>query len=112
MAGIVFYFSCVFDCFGFILGLFSLAKFTPDTEALFLGISPVVTAIILGFCWKLGKKVITNRLGIAIAIITLITILFSQINVLILFIIAGLVNLAVTRFSSSNFYVTFISFQF
>ena len=84
----------------------------PQTQALFLGISPVVTAIILGFCWKLGKKVITNRLGIAIALITLITILFSQINVLILFIIAGLVNLAVTRFRSNNFLLLLFPFSF
>ena len=111
VAGICF----IFPAFLIVLAL-SWAYFRwqnlPQTEALFLGISPVVTAIILGFCWKLGKKVITNRLGIAIAIITLITILFSQINVLILFIIAGLVNLAVTRFSSSNFLLLLFPFNF
>lgn len=69
----------------------------PQTEALFLGISPVVTAIILGFCWKLGQKTIQHKLGIAIALLTLILMLFSQINVLILFLLAGLVQLISDR---------------
>jgi chromate transporter len=69
----------------------------PQTEALFLGISPVVTAIILGFCWKLGQKIIHDRLGIAIAIITFCLMLFSNINILILFLLAGLVRLFCDR---------------
>jgi chromate transporter len=65
----------------------------PQTEALFLGISPVVTAIIWGFCWKLGQKIINDKLGIAIAVITFGLMLFSNINVLILFLLAGLIRL-------------------
>ncbi len=65
----------------------------PQVEFLFLGVSPVVTAIILGFCWKLGKKTIRGWDGVAIAIVALFALLFFQINVLILFIIAGIVGL-------------------
>jgi chromate transporter len=74
----------------------------PQTEALFLGISPVVTAIILGFCWKLGLKIINDKLGIAIAIITFGLMLFSNINILILFLLAGLVRLFCDRKNNSN----------
>ena len=111
VAGICF----IFPAFLIVLAL-SWAYFhwqsLPQTQALFLGISPVVTAIILGFCWKLGKKIITNRLGIAIAIIVFLTLLFSQINVLILFIIAGFVNLTVTHLGSNNLLLLFFPVSF
>ncbi|WP_036477941.1 chromate efflux transporter [Myxosarcina sp. GI1] len=61
----------------------------PQTSALFFGISPVVTAIILGFCWKLGRRIINNRTSVAIAIGVLVITLFTNVNVLIQFIVAG-----------------------
>ncbi|VEP14624.1 Chromate transport protein [Hyella patelloides LEGE 07179] len=107
VAGICF----IFPAFLIVLAL-SWAYFhwqtLPQTKALFLGISPVVTAIILGFCWKLSRKVISNKLGIAIAIITLALMLFSNINVLILFLLAGLFHLLSDRFYSSNFWFPLI----
>ncbi|PZD72811.1 Chromate transport protein [Acaryochloris thomasi RCC1774] len=62
-------------------------------DDLFLGISPVVTAIILAFCWKLGKKTIEDgwRMGVAIATFLITT--FTSINVLLQFIGAGLLGL-------------------
>lgn len=65
----------------------------PQIEALFLGISPVVTAIILGFCWKLGKKAIRNWLSGVIAIAVLVITLSLKVNVLVQFIAAGIVGL-------------------
>ncbi len=65
----------------------------PQVEALFLGVSPVVVAIILGFCWKLGKKTITHWVSALIAIAVLILTLLSPISVLPQFIVAGLVGL-------------------
>ncbi len=65
----------------------------PQIEALFLGVSPVVTAIILAFCWKLGKKAVKNGVGGAIAIAVFLIILVFQFNVLLLFIASGIVGL-------------------
>jgi len=36
----------------------------PQLDALFLGIAPVMIAIILGFCWKLGKKSVRDWQGV------------------------------------------------
>ena len=67
----------------------------PQIEALFLGISPVVTAIILGFCWKLGKKSIKNWVAAAIAVAVFAVTLLLRVNVLVQFILAGIIGLAV-----------------
>lgn len=65
----------------------------PQINDIFLGVSPVVIAIILAFCWKLAKKTLKDiiQVGIAIAVFTLTII--TSINVLIQFIMAGLVGL-------------------
>lgn len=65
----------------------------PQINAIFLGVSPVVIAIILAFCWKLAQKTLKDivRFGIAIAIFILT--LTTSINVLIQFMGAGLVGL-------------------
>ena len=65
----------------------------PQINDIFLGVSPVVTAIILAFCWKLAKKTLKDwlRIGIAIAIFTLTA--TTSINVLVQFILAGLIGL-------------------
>ena len=69
----------------------------PQIEDLFLGISPVVIAIIFGFCWKLGKKAIKDWQGIAIALTVLVLSLGFRVNILLLFLLAGLAGLAVYR---------------
>ena len=70
---------------------------TPQVEGLFLGISPVVAAIILAFCWKLGKKTLKDwpRVVIAIAVFLITTV--STLTVLIQFIAAGLIGLWLYR---------------
>ncbi len=68
----------------------------PQVEDLFLGVAPVVVAIILGFCWKLAKRVIQDWQGGAIALVALFSIFFRA-NVLLLFLLAGLVGLVIYR---------------
>lgn len=65
----------------------------PQLEDVFLGVSPIVSAIILAFCWKLGKKAITDRTRGAIAILVLLVTVFTPIGVLFQFIVAGLLGL-------------------
>lgn len=65
----------------------------PQLDAVFFGIAPVMIAIILGFCWKLGKKSIHDRFGIAIAIAVGLAVVWGRLNPLVAFILAGLVGL-------------------
>ncbi|HHP7243727.1 MAG TPA: chromate efflux transporter [Elainellaceae cyanobacterium] len=65
----------------------------PQVEALFFGVSPVVVAIVLGFCWKLGKKAIQQWHHALIAIAVFVLTLISPISVLLQFIVAGLIGL-------------------
>lgn len=69
----------------------------PQLEAIFFGISPVMIAIILGFCWKLGKKSIRDWIGIAIAIAAGLAVGLGNLSPLLAFIIAGLVGLVIYR---------------
>jgi chromate transporter len=69
----------------------------PQIEDLFLGISPVVIAIILGFCWKLSKKAIKDWRGAAIALTVLLLSLIFRVNILLLFLLAGLAGLILYR---------------
>ncbi|MBE9200581.1 MULTISPECIES: chromate efflux transporter [unclassified Nodularia (in: cyanobacteria)] len=69
----------------------------PQIEDLFLGITPVVIAIIFGFCWKLAKRGITDSKGVAIAISVLFVTLLFQVNILLQFILAGIVGLILYR---------------
>ncbi|MFZ9736429.1 MAG: chromate transporter [Prochlorotrichaceae cyanobacterium] len=64
----------------------------PQISALFLGISPVVTAIVLAFCWKLGQKVLSSwqRWGLTIAVFLITT--FTSVSVLLQFFICGLLG--------------------
>ncbi|PZO35782.1 MAG: chromate transporter, partial [Shackletoniella antarctica] len=55
----------------------------PQIEHLFLGISPVVIAIIFGFCYKLSKKAIKDWQGVAIALTVLILSLVFRVNILL-----------------------------
>ncbi|MEA5579763.1 chromate efflux transporter [Nodularia harveyana UHCC-0300] len=72
----------------------------PQIKDLFLGITPVVIAIIFGFCWKLAKRAITDVPGVAIAISVLLVTSLLKINVLWQFIVAGIVGLIL--YSPSN----------
>lgn len=69
----------------------------PQIEALFLGVSPVVIAIIVGFCWKLSKKAIKDWAGVVITLVTLLLSWQVGVNVLLLFVVAGLVGLVIYR---------------
>jgi len=61
----------------------------PQIQDLFLGVSPVVVAIILGFCWKLGKKSVKNIPAALIAIAVFVVTILSPVSVLLQFLIAG-----------------------
>ncbi|NEQ54074.1 MAG: chromate efflux transporter [Leptolyngbya sp. SIO3F4] len=65
----------------------------PQLIALFFGLSPVMIAIILGFCYKLGRKSIQNWLGIVIAATAFLVSAFSNLSTPILFLLAGLLGL-------------------
>ena len=69
----------------------------PQLEALFFGIAPVMIAIILGFCWKLGKKSIRDWPGVVIAIAVGLAVGGWRLNPLVAFVVAGLVGLVLYR---------------
>ncbi len=69
----------------------------PQIDHLFFGISPVVIAIILAFSWKLSKKSIKDKAGVAIALGAFLLAWGLNINVLLLFLLAGIVGLLVYR---------------
>ncbi|NJK30532.1 MAG: chromate efflux transporter [Acaryochloris sp. RU_4_1] len=74
----------------------------PQIQDIFLGIAPMVTAIILAFCWKIAQKMLKDRwrLGIAIAVLLLTT--TTSINVFVQFILAGLLGCWWCRPSKEN----------
>ena len=65
----------------------------PQLRALFFGLSPVMIAIILGFCYKLGRKSIQNWIGVVIALLAFGISVFSGLSTPILFLLAGLVGI-------------------
>ena len=65
----------------------------PQLMALFFGLSPVMIAIILGFCYKLGRKSIQTWTGIAIAILAFGISAFGSLSTPILFLLAGLTGI-------------------
>ena len=67
----------------------------PQLGAIFFGISPVMIAIILGFCWKLAKKSIRDWIGIAIAIAVGLAVGFGNLGpwTAFVFVLAGLFGL-------------------
>ncbi|NEP55074.1 MAG: chromate transporter, partial [Moorea sp. SIO3C2] len=66
----------------------------PQLMALFFGLSPVMIAIILGFCYKLGRKSISDWLGIAIAVVALLLSSLGLLNTPVIFLLAGLAGLS------------------
>lgn len=67
----------------------------PQLLAIFFGLSPVMIAIILGFCYKLGRKSIQNWLGIAIAVLAFLASAFSTLSTPVLFLLAGLLGIGI-----------------
>ncbi len=67
----------------------------PQLMALFFGLSPVMIAIILGFCYKLGRKSIQNRIGVVIAVLAFLASVFSKLNTPVLFLLAGLLGMGI-----------------
>ena len=65
----------------------------PQLLALFFGLSPVMIAIILGFCYKLGRKSIQTWIGVTIAVMAFLASAFSYLSTPILFLLAGLLGL-------------------
>jgi chromate transporter len=69
----------------------------PVVSALFLGVSPVVVAIVLAFCWTLGRKLLLNNPHPwprwAIAVITFLALRYSTLGLLWLFVGAGVAGL-------------------
>ena len=64
----------------------------PQLDAIFLGISPVVIAIILAFCWKLGKRAIQDWTRALIAVAVFGLTLGTPVPILLLFLGAALVG--------------------
>lgn len=62
----------------------------PQLVALLFGLSPVMIAIILGFCYKLGCKSIQNWLGVVIALFAFFASALSGLSTPILFLLTGL----------------------
>lgn len=69
----------------------------PQLDAVFFGVSPVMIAIILGFCWKLGKKSIKDAPGVAIAIAVGLAIGLWSLSPLLLFLLAGALGMGLYR---------------
>ncbi|NEP19407.1 MAG: chromate efflux transporter [Leptolyngbya sp. SIO4C1] len=67
----------------------------PQLEALFFGLAPVMIAIILGFCWKLGRKSLKDAVGIAIALSAFLISSFTALSTLLMFVMFGLIGLLV-----------------
>ena len=92
--------SFILPAFG-IMVVLSWAYFrfqgVPQIDHLFFGISPVVIAIILAFGWKLSKKSIKDKTGVAIALGAFLLAWGWRLNVLLLFVLAGIVGLLVYR---------------
>ncbi|MFG6097251.1 chromate efflux transporter [Leptothoe sp. ISB3NOV94-8A] len=75
----------------------------PQLIALFFGLSPVMIAIILGFCYKLGRKSIQNWIGITIAAMAFLASTFSNLSTLVLFLLAGLLGIGLYGSKSLRF---------
>lgn len=92
--------SFIFPAFS-IMVVLSWAYFrfqgVPQIDHLFLGISPVVIAIILAFSWKLSQKSIRDKTGVAIALGAFLLAWGLNLNVLLLFLLAGGVGLLAYR---------------
>lgn len=95
------------------------ASGVPQIADLFLGISPVITAIIVNFCWKLAKKTFKRPIDIAIALVIFCLTLFFRVNLFFQFLVAGILGILIYRSQSPNlpkqlnsFFATFLPVYF
>ncbi|MEA5465070.1 chromate efflux transporter [Leptothoe sp. PORK10 BA2] len=65
----------------------------PQLVALFFGLSPVMVAIILGFCYNLGRKSINTWIGGSIMGLAFLASAFSNLSTPVLFLLAGLLGM-------------------
>ncbi len=65
----------------------------PQLEGVFFGVAPVVIAIVLAFCWKLGRKAVKDWSRGLIAVAAFALLLMRGVNILLLFGLAALVGL-------------------
>jgi chromate transporter len=64
----------------------------PQVSALFLGVSPVVTAIVLAFCWQLGQKVLKGWQRITLTIVVFLMTTLTSVSILLQFLACGLLG--------------------
>ncbi|NJN60690.1 MAG: chromate efflux transporter [Coleofasciculaceae cyanobacterium RL_1_1] len=74
----------------------------PQLEALFLGIFPVVVAIVAAFCWKLSRKAIQRPVYGAIAIGALGLAALGSIDVPWIFLMAGAIGVLLAAISNRS----------
>lgn len=91
VAGLAFITPAFFIVLGLSWAYFQFQQ-VPQLTAVFFGISPVMIAIILGFCWKLGRKSIRDGVGVAIAIAAIILASVVRLNTLLIFLLAGILG--------------------
>ncbi|MCJ2544284.1 chromate efflux transporter [Thermostichus vulcanus] len=65
----------------------------PQLQGVFFGVAPVVIAIILAFCWKLGRKAVKDWSRGLIAVAAFVLLLLAGVNILLLFALAAAVGL-------------------
>ena len=65
----------------------------PQVDGLFLVTSPIIIAIIGSFCLNLGIKILKDKISWAIALTVFSLTVFLKLNILLQFILAGLVSL-------------------
>lgn len=65
----------------------------PQLKALFFGLSPVMIAIILAFCYKLGRKSIQNWVGVIIALVAFGISTFGSLSTPVVFLLAGFLGM-------------------
>ncbi len=65
----------------------------PQLVALFFGLSPVMVAIVVGFCYRLGRKSLVDWRTSAIAILVFCLSALTSVSTLAIFVAAGVVGL-------------------
>jgi chromate transporter len=65
----------------------------PQVSALFFGLAPVMIAIIVGFCWKLGRKAINDWLTGALAVFALFCGALTDFSTLLVLLGSGMIGL-------------------
>lgn len=106
MGGLVAGMSFIAPAFGIVVllsWLYFRFQTLPQLQSLFLGVAPVIMALIAGFCWKLAKKSIRHWVGAAVVGMVFMASFFGHINVLLLLVLAGLVGIFRHRWHSPPF---------